>query len=430
MTDAGRWIARAGRGGACGILVLLLAACESGEVVPEARVPGPRAIALVGGRVHPAPEADAIADGVVVIERGVTTAVGPRARVHIPAGATVLDCTGATVTAGFWNAHVHFTEPAWADAGTADPARLAHALQAMLTRWGFVRVVDTGTPPDVNVPLRRRIESGEVPGPAILIAGGGIVPDGGSPFYVRPLRLFEARTAEDAATRVEAVAALGADALKLFTGSYAEPNRIVVMPVEVVRGAVTAAHRRGLLVIAHPSNSAGARAALEGGVDILAHVFPADADGPWDRTLPPRMAERRMALIPTLTLFSWELTRLGLPAPLVQRLLANGEAQVRAFAEAGGQLLFGTDVGYMTVYDPTDEYVRLHRAGLSYPRILAMLTTAPAERFGLASRTGRLAPGFDADITVIEGDPAQDIRALARVRYALRTGRLLYGTPS
>jgi imidazolonepropionase-like amidohydrolase len=65
------------------------------------------------------------------------------------------------------------------------------------------------------------------------------------------------------------------------------------------------------------------------------------------------------------------------------------------------------------------------RAGLSAAQILATLTTAPAARFG-AGRTGRLEVGLDADVTVVEGDPARDIRALARVRYALRGGRPVF----
>jgi imidazolonepropionase-like amidohydrolase len=107
-------------------------------------------------------------------------------------------------------------------------------------------------------------------------------------------------------------------------------------------------------------------------------------------------------------------------------VLGAGEAQVRAFADLGGHILFGTDVGYMTDYDPTDEYVYLQRAGLSYAQILATLTTTPAQRFGLAARNGRLAAGFDADIAVVEGEPERDIRALARVRYTLRSGRVIF----
>jgi imidazolonepropionase-like amidohydrolase len=201
------------------------------------------------------------------------------------------------------------------------------------------------------------------------------------------------------------------------------------MPVDVVRAAVEAAHRRNRLVIAHPSNSAGARAAVEGGVDILAHTFPSELEGPWDRALPVLMRERNMALIPTLKLWPWELGRLGVPPAIIERVLATGQAQVQAFAALGGQVLFGTDVGYMTEYDPTDEYVYLQRAGLSYAQILAALTTAPAARFGQAARTGRLAIGLDADITVVEGDPARDIRALSRIRYALRGGRVIFERP-
>ena len=103
--------------------------------------------------------------------------------------------------------------------------------------------------------------------------------------------------------------------------------------------------------------------------------------------------------------------------------------QVRAFAEDGGQLIFGTDVGYMTDYDPTDEYVLLQRAGLSFGAILTMLTTAPAVRFNAGAGTGRVVPGSPADIVVIAGDPAADIRALSRVRYTVRNGQIIYRAP-
>jgi imidazolonepropionase-like amidohydrolase len=59
-------------------------------------------------------------------------------------------------------------------------------------------------------------------------------------------------------------------------------------------------------------------------------------------------------------------------------------------------------------------------------QILASLTTNPARRFGLTQRTGRVAPGMDADLVVLEGDPASDVRGLARVRYTLRQGRIIY----
>jgi imidazolonepropionase-like amidohydrolase len=219
----------------------------------------------------------------------------------------------------------------------------------------------------------------------------------------------------------------GADGIKLFTGGLAAPTSVVVMDTEVVRAATTAAHERGAFVIAHPSNSAGARAAIEGGVDILAHTFPLEREGPWDQSLIPRMKQAGMALIPTIKLWEYELRRAGQDRAMTEQWIKVAQDQVRSFVALGGRILFGTDVGYMRDYDPTDEYVYLAGAGLSFAQILATLTTAPAERFKAASRTGRIAAGMDADLVIFDGDPRADIRSLARVRYVLHRGRLVYG---
>ncbi|HWN15403.1 MAG TPA: amidohydrolase family protein [Candidatus Dormibacteraeota bacterium] len=411
------------------LIALLASACGVSRTEPQPTAQE-TVIALVGGRVQAAPEAMPISDGVVVLRNDVITAVGRRADVRVPPEATVIDCAGGTVTAGFWNSHVHFTQPTWSGAATAPAERLTTALRGMLTSYGVVRALDTGSEQANTEALRRRIASGEVLGPTIMMAAGSIAPVGGSPYYILPARLPEAESAAAVVAIVETALDRGAEGIKLFTGSWATPRSIVVMPVEMVRAATDAAHRRGRFVIAHPSNSEGARAAIEGGVDILAHTFPASPDRqPWDRALPGMMRERGMALIPTLKLWPYELAKAGAPAEVTRLVLGNGEAQLKAFIDLGGQVLFGTDVGYMTEYDPTDEYVYMQQAGLSYAQILAALTTAPAARFGGASRTGRLTPGFAADVVVLDGDPAEDIRALARVRATLRAGRIIYRRP-
>jgi imidazolonepropionase-like amidohydrolase len=385
---------------------------------------GRDALIILGARIYPSPTESPIVNGAVVAADGLITSVGPRDRVRVPAGAIVLDGAGLTVTAGFWNTHVHFMEAKWRAADSASAPELTASLRAMLTRWGIVRVVDTGSLPANTLALRRRIESGEISGPHITLASGAFVPLGGSPFYLLPARLIELANAEQARRAVESLLDIGGiEAVKLFTGSWASRESIVVMPVDVVRAAVEAAHRRGKLVFSHPSNSAGALAALEGGVDVLAHTFPS---GEWDRTLPRRMREANTALIPTLKLWPWELGRLGVPAAGLERVQGNAQAQVRAFMEAGGQLLFGTDVGYMTDYDPTDEYLLLERAGLSFPDVLSALTTAPARRLARESGAGLVAVGSPADLVVLERDPATDIRALADVRYTIRRGRVIY----
>jgi imidazolonepropionase-like amidohydrolase len=417
MSGQSMWSAVAG-----GILLGLIVCCPTS--LPAAVSRG-KVTALVDGRVLPSPEAAPIDEGVVVIEDATITAVGPRAAVVVPADADVIHCTGDTVVAGFWNTHVHFTGDRFRSADTASAAALGTALRAMLTSYGIVHAVDTGSYLPNTLALRRRIETGEVPGPSILTAGSGFAPAGGSPYYILPAKIPELSRREEAAL-VDAELERGADIVKLFTGSWASQRSIVVMPVDIVRAAVAAGHRRNKLVLAHPSNSPGARAAIEGGVDILAHTFPTSLDGtPWDRALPRMMKERGMALIPTLKLWPYELNRAGVPADIVDLVLGNGVAQARAFADLGGQLLFGTDVGYMTDYDPTDEFVYLQRAGLTSSQVLAMLTTAPAARFGRAG-TGRLAPGLAADVVVLDGDPAQDVRAFARARMTIRNGLIIH----
>jgi imidazolonepropionase-like amidohydrolase len=413
------------------LIALLTAAC--GPATTEApRAAAESVTALVGGRVQVAPEATAISDGVVVIRDGLITDVGRRVDVRVPAGATVIDCAGGTVTAGFWNSHVHFMQPVWSEAATAPAERLTAALRAMLTSYGVVRVLDTGSLPANTEALRRRVDSGELPGPSIMMASGNLVPVGGSPYYLLPARLPEATSVAMVTAVAEAVLDRGAEGIKLFTGSSAAPRSIVVMPIEMVRAATEVAHRRGRFVIAHPGNSTGARAAIEGGVDILAHTFPSGAvtGVPWDRAIPGMMRERSMALIPTLKLWPYELAKASVPAEITRIFLGTAQEQLRAFVDVGGQVLFGTDVGYMTEYDPTEEYVYMQQAGLSYAQILTALTTAPAARFGAASRLGRLAPDFVADIVVLDGDPAEDIRALARVRATLRNGRVIYRSAS
>jgi hypothetical protein len=263
-------------------LALLIVGCHGpgagGPAAPAAGSAGSAGgdlVAVTGARIYPSPTAPPIADGTIVVSKGVITAVGPREQTAVPAGATVLSGAGRTVTAGFWNTHVHFTEPKWQPADSKPAAELAADLRAMLTRWGVVRAVDVGSAPPNTLALRRRIESGEVPGPSIMLASGSFVPVGGSPYYVLPLRLPELTDSAQAGALVDRLLDVpGIDGVKLFTGSWATRHSVVVMPVEVVRGAVEAAHRRGRPVFAHPSNSAGARAAIDGGVDVLAHTFP------------------------------------------------------------------------------------------------------------------------------------------------------------
>lgn len=78
-----------------------------------------RALALVGAEVYPSPTAAPILDAVVVSSGGVITAIGRRGEIKPPPDARVIDCSGKTVVAGYWNSHVHFTQTMWKNAANA-----------------------------------------------------------------------------------------------------------------------------------------------------------------------------------------------------------------------------------------------------------------------------------------------------------------------
>jgi len=202
----------------------------SGSRAPEGR----DVLAILGARIYPSPSEPPIANGAVIATDGLITSVGPRDGVRVPAGATVLDGAGLSVTAGFWNTHVHFTEAKWRPAESVPAAELTAALRAMLTRWGVVRVVDTGSLPPNTLALRRRIESGEVAGPQIMLASGSFVPVNGSPFYLLPSRLPELTSPEQAERAVDWILDLGGiDAI------------ISRCPVRADHGPGPTPHRRG-----------------------------------------------------------------------------------------------------------------------------------------------------------------------------------------
>jgi imidazolonepropionase-like amidohydrolase len=107
------------------------------------------------------------------------------------------------------------------------------------------------------------------------------------------------------------------------------------------------------------------------------------------------------------------------------RFIDAGAAQLRAFAAGGGQVLFGTDVGYIGESDADEEVGRMAAAGMNWRAILTSLSTAPAHRFRDAER-GTVRAGQRADLVLLDGDPRRDVRALAQVKSTWVAGRPIF----
>jgi imidazolonepropionase-like amidohydrolase len=371
-------------------------------------------LALVGGTVWTSPSEQPIHAATVLIESGKITAVGPSSQIKIPNGAQKLDCTGLTITAGFWNSHVHFTERKWAEAASIPAPELERQLGEMLLRYGFTSAFDLSSPWENTRRIRDRIASGEVAGPRILSVGEALLPPDAMPndTVVAMMGWMKYPTPEvaDPAQAKAAASALldrGVDGVKLF----ASGQRGAAMSQETMAAAVEETHRRGKPVFVHPNNSADVLRAVQAGVDIIGHTTP--MSGPWDEALLAAMKERHVAVTPTLTIWRWYARHDRASAQ--DKITDTEVAQLRAWNAIGGTVLYGSDLGAID-YDPSEEFALMSRAGMSFAQILASLTTAPAERFGAK---GRVAVGLDADIVAFR-------ESFAAVRYTIRSGKVVY----
>jgi imidazolonepropionase-like amidohydrolase len=411
----------------CLIALLFVAAVWTIEIYPRRNSHPPLklahgTLAIQHARIYVSPTDAPIADGTVLIRDGVIAEVG--ANVAVPAGAQTPPCDHCVVTAGFWNAHVHFTEPKWQFAEWKSVGTLDAQLADMFLSRGFTTVVDLGSNPADTFAIRRRVELGDLHGPYIYSAGTALYPPHGVPFYLKETLpgwvtaiMPQPETPAEARAIVRRNLASGADLTKLFTGSWVERGHVLPMPLNIVKAAVETSHNNGKVVFAHPSNLAGTQAAVQGGVDVLAHV-PDDTRG-ITPDLFATMVRQNMGMVPTLKMFTTTVTS-------DPHYMDPMYAEVRRFKADGGTLIFGTDVGYMTDYSTEQEFTELGKCGLGWQDVLAMLTTNPAARMGQSSRKGTIAPGKLADLTILSADPAADLTNFSKVQAVIRSGAVIW----
>ena len=387
---------------------------------------------LEGTRIYAAPDVPAIDGGKVVIAGAKIRSVAGTSGARMPgATARAPECNGGVIVAGFQNSHVHFTSDEYLDAGHQPAEALSNALTQMLTRYGYTTVFDITSDRDNTLAMRARIEKGEVRGPRILTVGLPLFPPHGLPVYIAHFRkelldkLPQPASVDDALKVLRENFAAGTDATKLFIATPQGDGTTKRMPAGIARAAVEETHRHAKLVFAHPTDLAGVQAALDAHVDILAHP-PLGAPIPWPEPLMKQVRDAGMSMIPTLKLLRFELEKQHVAADMADRIVRESVEEFGKFSAMGGQVLFGTDVGYMTDYDPTLEYELMAKAGMTPMQILASLTTTPAVRWKEQARRGRLAAGMDADIVVLDADPAAAPGNFARVRCAIRSGEVIY----
>src|SRR5829696_762825 len=362
---------------------------------PDGPPLSPPPLAVVGVTVLDGQGGPPLPGQTVVAAGGLIERVGPAGEVAVPAGAAVVDGTGATLLPGFVDAHVHldFYPPAQVLAG------------------GVTTVRDLGWPRERLAALSAQAAAPGAASPRLLAAGQIVTVPGGYPTRAAWAPPGTARPVDGPAGAAAAVAELaeaGAAVIKVALDDRVGPT----LPAPVLAAVVAAAAERGLGVTAHVGGAAEAAKALTAGVGELAH-WPFDPAGLPD-PLVDALAEAVVAL-PTLHIDPSPARRAG----------------VRRFLARGGRVLYGTDLGNQGPPPGVDvaELRLLVEAGLEPAQALAAATSRPAAHLGLGD-TGRVEPGARADLLLVEGDPLADLAALERVRLVTRDGWVAENSPA
>jgi imidazolonepropionase-like amidohydrolase len=206
---------------------------------------------LIHATVYTAPDQPPMRDAAVLIHDGKIAAVGATASIKTPHTVQEIDCTGMTITAGFWNSHVHILPAPLLHADQKPAASLSAPLEFMFTQWGFTTIFDISSILSNTVYIRSQIAKGTVIGPRILTTGEPFWAE--TPAYVKQyladnkITMPETTSVPQAVARVDQEMHDGADGIKIFAGAI-EYDGIVLLPADIARAVVDEAHKDHRLV--------------------------------------------------------------------------------------------------------------------------------------------------------------------------------------
>ncbi len=425
-----RWLSSVG---AAGLAILAAGACAAPDLEPA----GSHAIRLgmlVDGTGEVTP------DAVVVVEADLIVSVGS-GDAAVPADARVTDLRPLTGLPGLIDAHTHITyywdqapgtQP-WSQSGgrrVAETVFLAQENARRTLETGVTTVRDLGAREYADLSMRDLIARGAMVGPRIVGAGYGLSKlrrppqPGEAPAWPRG-RVRDVSEIEGA---VRAQVDAGADVIKVYgsTGSGRDLTGEQTFSLEEMRAAVAAAHRHGLRIAIHSYGPEGGRDATLAGAESVEHAVDLD-----DLTL-AEMARRGTVYVPTIDhnrYYADHLDEFGYSAEDGANLDAyrarNLETARRAHA-AGVTFAMGSDAVFTGFGQNTRELGWFVEAGMTPAEALATATINGAALLGLEDRLGRVAPGYLADLVVVDGDPLADVGVLFDgVRWVMTDGRVV-----
>jgi imidazolonepropionase-like amidohydrolase len=338
------------------------------------------------------------------------------------AGPVDYDLRGLTVLPGWIDSHVHITWSFGRDGKNAGPAETTQeaayqaASNALVTLMaGFTTVQSVGNPTDV--PLRDAIARGLLPGPRILTAIEPLFGQGEKTGTPDEIRVFVRKQKQ-----------AGANLIKIFASQSIRQGGAMTLSQQQLNAVCDEAKKQGLRTLVHAYKDAVRAATLAGCTEIEHGTMATDDDL-------KLMAEKHAYLDPQagFVIENYLLNKekfLGTPgyteegfAAMEKVLSLNHELVKRASKIPGLKIVFGTDALAGAHGRNAEEFIdRVRDCGVDPMAAMISANSLGAEALGLADEIGSIAPGLQADIIALDGDPLKDITAVRRVVFVMKGG--------